>query len=179
MKRLFLAATAAALLGFAGQANATQQLAVNVTDDIYGNFAGAISVPGPDFILDWHSAGWGATGDIDLTDGSGTVLDHIALFASDEFLLTGPEVLIDPVIGSTCVADASTVCVALTPHVPTSLYNAVNTLNGGQGICCGSSDIVVTLGSAVPEPGAWAIVTLGFGAIGFGLRRRRVATLAV
>ncbi|MDP3782272.1 MAG: PEPxxWA-CTERM sorting domain-containing protein [Sphingopyxis sp.] len=28
--------------------------------------------------------------------------------------------------------------------------------------------------SAVPEPGTWAMVLLGFGAIGFGMRRRKL-----
>ena len=34
----------------------------------------------------------------------------------------------------------------------------------------------ITFGSAVPEPSAWALMTLGFGGLGFALRRRaRVA----
>jgi hypothetical protein len=45
----------------------------------------------------------------------------------------------------------------------------VNTLNGGDGICCGGSNILVT--AAVPEPTSLAI--FGSAALGIGLIRRR------
>ncbi|NTZ42124.1 PEP-CTERM sorting domain-containing protein [Altererythrobacter sp. SALINAS58] len=41
--------------------------------------------------------------------------------------------------------------------------------NRGTGSLAGT----ITIGQAVPEPGTWAMMLLGFGAIGFAMRRRR------
>lgn len=38
--------------------------------------------------------------------------------------------------------------------------------------------IRVTVSPAVPEPGTWAMMLLGFGAVGFAIRRRRAPALA-
>ena len=38
--------------------------------------------------------------------------------------------------------------------------------------------IRVTVSPAVPEPGTWAMMLLGFGAVGFAIRRRRAPVLA-
>ncbi|MXO60727.1 PEPxxWA-CTERM sorting domain-containing protein [Altererythrobacter salegens] len=51
----------------------------------------------------------------------------------------------------------------------------LNTLNitgytGGSGTFAGT----LTFSQAVPEPATWALMLLGFGAIGFAMRRRRV-----
>ena len=40
---------------------------------------------------------------------------------------------------------------------------------GGAGSLGGS----ITIRQAVPEPGTWAMMLLGFGAVGFAMRRRR------
>jgi hypothetical protein len=49
---------------------------------------------------------------------------------------------------------------------------------------CGSTSYTLTynytphaVGAAVPEPGTWAMMLLGFGAIGFTMRQRRPALL--
>jgi hypothetical protein len=60
----------------------------------------------------------------------------------------------------------------------TSFYkiNAVNltsfTLNpaGGSG-----ATVFVTTTAAVPEPGTWALMILGFGVVGYAMRRRQIA----
>ena len=45
------------------------------------------------------------------------------------------------------------------------------TAGAGAGALAGN----VTIGQAVPEPGTWAMMLLGFGAIGFAMRRRKQA----
>lgn len=50
-------------------------------------------------------------------------------------------------------------------------YQAVD----APGVVGGSATGVVT--TAVPEPGTWALMLLGFGAVGFSMRRRRQAAL--
>lgn len=54
--------------------------------------------------------------------------------------------------------------------------------DGSAGCCYGPALDNVSLAAAVPEPATWAMMLLGLGAIGFGMRRRksplRVGTLA-
>jgi choice-of-anchor C domain-containing protein len=45
--------------------------------------------------------------------------------------------------------------------------------DGSAGCCYGPALDNVSLDAAVPEPATWAMMLLGFGAIGFGMRRRR------
>ena len=53
-------------------------------------------------------------------------------------------------------------------------YQSLNApgLNGASG-----TGTVSTLTAAVPEPGTWAMMLLGFGAIGFSMRRKRPVAL--
>lgn len=52
----------------------------------------------------------------------------------------------------------------------------VSGLNTGDGAFSGTLTFAAV--SAVPEPGTWAMMLLGFGAVGFSMRRRRPALLA-
>ena len=45
--------------------------------------------------------------------------------------------------------------------------------DGSAGCCYGPALDNVSLAAAVPEPATWAMMLLGFGAIGLGMRRRR------
>ena len=47
----------------------------------------------------------------------------------------------------------------------------INGNNRGTGVLDGS----ITIAQAVPEPATWAMMLFGFGAVGFGMRRRRSA----
>ena len=49
----------------------------------------------------------------------------------------------------------------------------INGNNNGTGVLAGT----VTISPAVPEPATWAMMLLGFGAIGWHLRRRKAARL--
>ena len=51
---------------------------------------------------------------------------------------------------------------------------AINGNNSGAGSLGGS----ITIRQAVPEPATWAMMLLGFGAVGFAMRRRRAPVLA-
>ena len=50
----------------------------------------------------------------------------------------------------------------------------INGDNSGAGSLGGS----ITIRQAVPEPATWAMMLLGFGAVGFAMRRRRAPVLA-
>ena len=51
---------------------------------------------------------------------------------------------------------------------------SINGNNSGAGSLGGS----ITIRQAVPEPSTWAMMLLGFGAVGFAMRRRRTPVLA-
>lgn len=51
---------------------------------------------------------------------------------------------------------------------------AINGNNSGAGSLGGS----ITIRQAVPEPATWAMMLIGFGAVGFAMRRRRTPVLA-
>ncbi len=50
----------------------------------------------------------------------------------------------------------------------------INGTNKGTGSLGGT----ITIQEALPEPGTWAMMLLGFGAVGFSLRRKRTAAIA-
>ena len=53
---------------------------------------------------------------------------------------------------------------------------AINGNNSGAGSLGGS--ITIRQANAVPEPATWAMMLIGFGAVGFAMRRRRAPVLA-
>lgn len=55
-----------------------------------------------------------------------------------------------------------------------SIYNVTAGLNGGA--ATGTGNIATTTVGAVPEPSTWAMMIIGFGALGMAMRRRRVRT---
>lgn len=57
-------------------------------------------------------------------------------------------------------------------------YVLDNTIPGGDGSIAFTDGGTVTLSGTVPEPAAWALMLVGFGALGAGLRRARRGVLA-
>lgn len=52
-------------------------------------------------------------------------------------------------------------------------YGITDILSNPSGACCGTHPLELTVTQAVPEPATWAMMLLGFGAIGVAMGRRR------
>jgi hypothetical protein len=155
-----------------GPAMAGSLLTVDVTDDIYGDQSVTLWPNGMQSVT-WMSAGFFWSGNIGLTDDAGIILYDIETNHDDVYTLFAPPSGYSS-IGTPCLASDTFACVVLSG--PTSLYSAINAMNGGSGICCGGSDLVVTPGpgvDVVPEPASWAMMVGGFGLIGGMMRGRR------
>lgn len=165
MKAVLLGLLASAALAGSASANT---FTLNAYDSIYGAYHETTSSPGS---LAWETAGFGWTGNIDLTEG-GLVIADIETTNDYYYLLTA-----DPLVGAPCVASA---CIAVTDGETVSLYDTINSLNGGNGICCDFNGYTpqITI-NGVPKSSTWAMMLLGVGALGvFARRRRGAASLA-
>lgn len=160
MKRLALGILACAAM--AGSA-AASTFVVNAYDDIYGPFHGAVSSPGS---FSWETAGFGWFGSIDLTEGGLVIADIVT---GDDYYTLYTN---DTAIGAPCAASA---CIAVTNGETVSLYDTINSLNGGLGVCCDFNGLTpeVTV-NPVPEPATWVLMLMGVGGLGVTLRRRRM-----
>jgi hypothetical protein len=107
----------------------------------------------------------------------GRVLIEYALFGSDDFVEAGG---INPFIQNgnqlrdyqlTSNPDVALGALRITSCSLTGVCTAG--VGSGTGINFEKQNSVTLLGSAVPEPGTWAMMLMGFGAIGASMRRRR------
>ena len=125
----------------------TLSAGVNTVDKVdlfYGTYL-ASTTAGVPSSLNWQAAGYFITGVFAFTDASGTITSVIRT-TNDNYtfnnVLSG-----DALIGTQCVADASTACFVAT-GAPQSLIPALSAMNGGQGLFDGSPavrfDITVT-----------------------------------
>lgn len=160
MKKLVLGIVASAAM--AGSATAAT-FAVNAFDNLNGPFSGTVSSPGS---LSWGTAGFFWVGSIDLTEGGLVIADIVT--ADDNYTLYTA----DAAIGAPCTASA---CIAVTNGETVSLYSTINSLNGGNGVCCDFNGWTpeVTV-NPVPEPATWVMMLVGVGGLGVALRRRRM-----
>jgi len=112
-----------------------------------------------DFLLDAASVANGQLSTIDLS-GVGVDFTHILLDGVEQSLVNSQKWILDPIE------------LAATGH---SIVVQGTVGTGGSGSYSGNFNI--TNSGGVPEPATWAMMLLGFGGIGFSVRRRRLATL--
>jgi hypothetical protein len=175
--RFFRSAFALAALSLGTHAAAATLVSVDATDQIWGNFSGSIAqgATGGAATLSWKTAGYYWAGNIGLTGSDGKIKFNITTNNDDVYTLFSAGSG-NSLIGSTCAGNASG-CVTLTSGVPSSLLGAINSVNGGYGICCGGSDLIVNadVSGSVPEPASWVLLIAGFGLTGAAMRRRALA----
>lgn len=170
MRTLVLAAAAASVLGFAGQAQAAQYIRF---DGVSGDF-GDDTVLGGNFTRTF-TINLAQSGAISLTANSATTepfndLDFTSITFAGQSFVTGS---VEPDFRFLNLS-----------NVMAGDYQlVVNGRSGGNGAFAGTiaftpSDISSGPGGAIPEPATWAMMILGFGAAGYSLRRRRALEVA-
>ena len=159
------------------------EVTVNAFDDIYGAFNGQIlfGSTGSAATYSWNTAGFFWSGNIELTNSAGAVLYDINTNADDLYTLYAPGSG-DALLGTLCVGGGSVACVVIQDNIPISLYATINSLNGGQGVCCdfnGVTPTVTAAAASTPLPAALPLFATGLGALGLlGWRRKRKAQAA-
>lgn len=171
MKKTLTAAFATALaIVAASPASAAQYLFDFSGSGIFGgtlNGNGQITTSDASFInpLNGYTA-QNITGITGTFNGS-AITGLAALFgANNLYYLTGPFFVDGNGLGFTTAADVSA-----NLFVTNDTSYRVNTMGAGLltgGVTAKSSAVA----AAVPEPATWAMMLLGFGAVGFGMRRR-------
>ena len=162
-KLLSLAAAAAALTAFASPAQAVETLTITGASGTFGNdqvtpqgaFTNTFTFGmQPGFSLANATISTSAAGSNNI-DFTSVLLNNVA------FSLTPQGTFEFGSVGPVAIAGTNTL--------------VVNGNNTGDGAFSGTLTFAAT--SAVPEPATWGMMLLGFGAVGFSVRRKRV-TLA-
>jgi hypothetical protein len=147
----------------------------------YSGFVGSLVTPGISFATDtgynWHPFGLGDFG----ADSTGSL--NVATSGTYTFHLSSDD-------GALVFVDGSLLIDRGGPHGPSTTDGTLFLTAGLHSYevqffeCCGGPsglDFSIPLGTTigtVPEPATWALMLLGFGAAGYGLRRQRKLALA-
>ncbi|WP_114226517.1 MULTISPECIES: PEPxxWA-CTERM sorting domain-containing protein [Sphingomonas] len=84
--------------------------------------------------------------------------------------------------GGTCTGSYDSFAQTIATIAGASYTLGFNANFSGGGESAGNAGLradVSNAVAAVPEPGTWALMILGFGAVGYGMRRRRATTTSV
>ena len=146
----------------------------------------AIAVPAEATIINYSVNGSAGTGSfsLDLTGGVYT-LDTVSLtFGTASFNISntqlanlGSNYCLGTASASGCFVDGSTNSFGMTldPSLTSQTAGYSIWADGNGGLTGSRNTIITQVAAAVPEPATWAMMLLGFGAIGFALRRRKPA----
>jgi fibronectin-binding autotransporter adhesin len=140
---------------------------VDKVDSFYGTYL-ASTTAGVASTLNWQAAGYFINGVFAFTDASGTITSVVRT-TNDNYtfynVLSG-----DALIGTQCVADASTACLVATGS-PQSLIPALSAMNGGQGLFDGSPSVHfdVTIADSFGRPEVLSLA--GSGIVNLGSAR--------
>jgi hypothetical protein len=160
-----LAAVVAALAAFASPAQAVETLTITGSSGTFGNdavtpqgeFTNTFNFSAPvGFDLANATISTSALGDSDVSFTS-VLLNGVA------FTLTPQGMFEFGSVGPVLVGGENTL--------------VVNGLNMGDGAFSGT--LTFAAQSSVPEPATWGMMLLGFGAVGFSVRRKRVPLMQV
>lgn len=139
---------------------------LNKLDQAYGSFSGSTTPIGPNQ-LNFMAAVYGVNAVIGFTDASGLIIN---LLRTNNDIVDFYNVASgDPLIGTMCIAGASTACLTATGGVQ-DLIPAITTLNGGSGLfSTGQSAFTAMIGDLLGGSGIANIQSLaGTGAVVLG-----------
>ena len=132
--------------------NVKADVTIESIDQIYGNYSGTVlsGSTGSAATLTWQTAGYFiVNSDIMLTNSAGIIVADV--FTNSDVYTLYAQGSGRTALGLPCTSNSTTVCVLAT-GTRQSLLSAIDTLNGGLGICCGLSDLFITVGDLVYGP---------------------------
>lgn len=112
-----------------------------------------------------------ATGHIDAISGTanGDSITGLSSYASaDQALFDTASGIVPDFSGFAFTTAANTFSIGDTGLGDIGITDMISNPNG---YCCGTHPLTLSITAAVPEPATWAMMLIGFGAIGFAMQR--------